>query len=162
MLPRVAALSLPAPLLDRRNASRRTFTLSFDATERPGTTPVSILDLSQTGMRISSTANLELGEYLEVALPQAGTVSAIVVRIARGDAENEYGTEFLEPISQGAVSAALLAAPPLSRPQLEQPVYPEPHVEKLGYRTRLVILGGLTVTTWLLVGAAGYMIARAI
>ncbi|OYX66641.1 MAG: hypothetical protein B7Y88_02025 [Sphingomonadales bacterium 32-64-17] len=162
MLPRVAALSLPAPFVDRRHANRRTFTLSFDAGQQLGTTAVSILDLSQTGMRIRSTANLEVGEYLEVELPEAGTVSAIVVRSARMGSENEYGTEFLQPISQGAVSAALLAAPAVPSSQQHDAPFPDPHVEKLRYRTRLLILGGLTLATWALVGAIGYAIVRMI
>ncbi|WP_191229077.1 PilZ domain-containing protein [Aurantiacibacter xanthus] len=160
MLPRVAALSLPAPFIDRRNASRRTFTLSFDAGERPGTTAVAILDLSQTGMRIRSSAKLDIGEQLDVAIPEAGTVSAIIVRSTRLDFENEYGAEFPEPISQAAISAALLAAPALPRPHAEDAAFPEPDVPKLRRRTRVAILGGLTVASWALVGAVGYAIAR--
>ncbi|MEN7537105.1 PilZ domain-containing protein [Aurantiacibacter flavus] len=162
MLPRVAALSHPTPFLDRRSASRRTFTLSFDASDGPGTTPVVILDLSQTGLRIRSSAKLAMGETFEVALPEAGTVSATIVRSARVDHETEYGAEFHVPITQAAVSAALLAAPALANPVLQDEAIPEPDVGKLSRRTRVVILGGLTVTTWLLVGAVGYFIARLI
>lgn len=160
MLPKVAALSQPALSLDRRDANRRTFKLSFDAADEPGMTPVVILDLSRTGMRIRSTAGLEIGAYLEVALPEAGTVSAKIVRKVREEFEDEYGAEFEEPITEGAVSAALLAAPAAPPPVAEDDASLAVPDEKLSYRARLGILIGLSVAAWLVVGGAIYVIAE--
>ena len=158
MLPKFAALSQPAFSLDRRGADRRGFTLSFDASEGPGTTAVVLLDLSRTGMRLRSSARLEIGEELDVVIPEAGKITARIVRKLTEGFEHEYGAEFHEPITEGAISAALLASPPLPRQASEGDI--ESHEGKFSRRTRLAILVGLTVGSWLVMGALGYAIAR--
>lgn len=120
MLPKVATLSQPAFSPDRRDAKRRAVKLGFDAADGPGKTRVLILDLSKTGMRIQSSANLDIGEQLDIVIPEAGLVSANIVRRTSGGIEDEYGAEFIEPITEAAVSAVLLAAPAFAPPIPEE------------------------------------------
>lgn len=116
MLPKIAALSDTSFSLEKRRARRRSIELGFDAVERRGKTRVLILDLSRTGMRIQTSAMLEVGESLELVIPEAGPVSVTIVRAVPDTSGNEFGCEFDEPITEAAVSAALLAAPPFSPP----------------------------------------------
>lgn len=120
MLPKVATLSNAGFSLEKRRAKRRSIKLGFDAAERRGDTRVLILDLSRTGMRIQTSATFEVGETLEIALPEAGPVSFTIVRAVRDAFGNEFGCEFDQPITEGAVSAALLAAPPFAPPVPEE------------------------------------------
>ena len=64
-------------------------------------------DVSSTGMRIECRANLAIGEEVTVGLVGAGaTVARIVWR--RG---NEYGCEFVEPLSAEAAVNAFNGSP---------------------------------------------------
>lgn len=175
MLPKVATLSLPGMSSDRRRADRRTCTLSFLAAEGADTVPVLVLDLSQTGMRLWSEAILEVGDRLDVAIPEIGQVSARIVRRKAVRGQYQYGAEFHAPITQGAISAALLAAPILADPSPDRalldrpladrllsdlPAAGEPPEAKFERRVRVVIFAGLALVSWAAVGALAYAFAN--
>lgn len=116
MLPKIATLTDAGLPFYTRRARRRSIKLGFDAIVRQGKNRVLILDLSRTGMRIQASAMLEVGGSLELVLPEAGPVSFSIARAVPGAFGNEFGCEFDEPITEGAVSAVLLAAPAFTPP----------------------------------------------
>lgn len=65
---------------------------------------VAILDISVGGFLLESSMALELGEKIEVELPEAGQVLA---RVAWNSGVF-FGCRFVESVSRGVVSAALL------------------------------------------------------
>ena len=164
MLPKVATLSLPAAPPDRRGADRRTCTLSFVAAEGAETVPVLVLDLSRTGMRLWSAAVLERGDRLDVVIPEVGQLSARIVRRKAVQGQYQYGAEFDTPITQGAISAALLAAPVLADPAPDRPLSVRPAAgdapEKFSRRVRVAIFAGLGLASWAAVGTIAYGLAH--
>ncbi|GEM_PF-2014210 len=116
MLPKVATLSDTSSGLEKRGAKRRSLKFGYDAIERRGKTRVLILDLSTTGMRLQTSASFEIGEHIDLVIPEGGPVSATIVREARAEIGKEFGAEFETPITAAAVSAVLLAAPAFTAP----------------------------------------------
>ncbi|MGD9664029.1 MAG: PilZ domain-containing protein [Novosphingobium sp.] len=107
MLLKTATISTPKPATDRRKAPRRVITFGFDIVEAGSNQRILILDLSRTGLRLQTAANLAVGETIEVEIPEAGLVEARIM----WRADDEFGAMFASPISQAAVSAVLLASP---------------------------------------------------
>jgi len=111
VLPQIASLSDHALSPEKRGEKRRAIKFGFDAAARQGAKRVLLLDLSRSGMRIQTSAHLEVGETLQVDIPEAGLVAARIVRSAPGETPPVYGAEFDEPINQASVSAVILASP---------------------------------------------------
>lgn len=65
---------------------------------------VTVHDLSETGLLLQTTAQLSLGEKIEVVLPHAGPTAASVV----WGSNDFFGCRFEKRISRASVSAALL------------------------------------------------------
>lgn len=118
MIPLRAQLSTEAQPADQRRASRRTLKLEVQSSAAHNATKAVIHNLSEAGLLIETTAELGVGEVLEVELPHAGSIST---RVARSSG-NLYGCEFVTPLSKAAVSAALLRAP-IERPELLTPLW---------------------------------------
>jgi len=78
--------------------------LRLDSTLHPVGERVIIHDLSTTGFSFQTSVDLAVGQALEVSLPEVGGTGAVVVR---RDA-SLFACAFNKPISQAAVSAALL------------------------------------------------------
>ena len=127
MLPKLAHISAPEPVTDRRAAARRVVTFGFDAAEPDGTTRLLILNLSRTGLLLQTSAELTVGESIQIEVPEAGLVDARIVRRS----EDRFGAMFDAPIPQAAVSAVLLASPaqpdPLDQAEVDAAhrAYPE-------------------------------------
>lgn len=123
MLPKVAQISSPASFFERRSTQRRIITLGFDTNETLRTTRILILNLSTTGLLLQTSADLKVGEQLEIEMPQAGLVNAKITRRT----DDHFGAVFDAPITQVAVSAVLLASParpiPLARENIGE-AYP--------------------------------------
>ena len=107
-----AQIRIDAPIVDERSAARRTLRLEVSTSSSQDATEALIHNLSETGLLLETSAELEVGEALQVELPQAGTTTAIVVW-ARG---SFAGCEFAKRVSKAAVSAALLRAPVQAAP----------------------------------------------
>ncbi|MEL1249640.1 PilZ domain-containing protein [Aurantiacibacter gilvus] len=88
----------------------------LDEIEQRRTTRVLIIDLSTTGMRIQTSASFQIGENIELVLPEAGPITATIVREAYSDFGYEFGVAFDEPIGAAVVSAVQLAAPAFAPP----------------------------------------------
>jgi hypothetical protein len=137
-----------AAALEQRSAKRRHLSLqvagSIEAQENFNAT---VRDLSQTGFLMDSSVGLSMGEVIYVDLPRRGPVSA---QVAWTDG-HRAGCRFLEPISPGNVSAALLGSLPESRrvsaaAPAVQPA-PNPPAE-LSRGQKLAIIVGLAILAW--------------
>ena len=83
---------------------------------------VLIHNLSRTGLLLEASANLNTGDIIEVHLPRMGATNATVVRC-----DGPWcGCQFEHPISQAAVSAALLRSEPVSPKKAE---WRRPHLK---------------------------------
>lgn len=96
-------------LVDERGSVRCTVGLGVKVPSVSDQARVLVHDLSETGLRLETTSVLTLGEFLVVELPFVAVVEA---RIVRKDV-NIYGCQFLTPVSEATVKAALLRSRPL-------------------------------------------------
>lgn len=115
MLPKIAQISSPGVSAERRSADRRVITFGFDTYDTQSEARIVILNLSRTGLLLQTAAQLEVGERLQIEIPQAGMVDAKIVRRS-GD---QFAAMFDSPITQAALSAVLLASP-ATPPSLDQ------------------------------------------
>jgi hypothetical protein len=90
-----------------RASARRTLRLRVPTLLPTNATEAVIHNLSERGLLVETTSTLDLGDALEVELPEAGDTAAHVVWV-RG---NFAGCEFVSPLPKAAVSAALLRSP---------------------------------------------------
>jgi hypothetical protein len=102
-----AVLDAKALGASRRTVARRKLRFAARGSADSGVTNVLILDISTTGLLLESDAALANGEAIELDLPEAAGIRA-VVKWTSGDL---FGCQFKKPISKAAVSAALLRAP---------------------------------------------------
>jgi PilZ domain len=93
---------------ERRTKKRRKLRLEAEGSASTAETKVTVHDLSEDGLLVESPIPLSQGEILEVDIPGAGIVQAEVAWSSSG---RFFGCRFKEPISTGAVSAALLRSP---------------------------------------------------
>lgn len=89
---------------ERRRKTRRTLRLMPDVALPDSDTAVVMLDLSEAGMLLNTEAEFEVGEVLQVDLPDFGIAEARVV----WKRKPLHGCEFLSPITKAAISAMLL------------------------------------------------------
>jgi hypothetical protein len=135
---------------ERRRSDRRVLKLRVPGARSSQVGAVVLIhDLSHSGLLIETSADVAIGENLEIELPEAGLCSAKVV----WNSGRYFGCEFKSPISRGALSAALL----------KNPIDPEPgdppdfsgyqgsddvYVDKLPLRARFLIIVGLAIASW--------------
>ena len=93
---------------ERRTKQRRRLRLEAEGSASTAETKVTVHDLSEDGLLVESPIPLSQGEILEVDIPGAGIVQA---EVAWSSSRRFFGCRFKEPISTGAVSAALLSSP---------------------------------------------------
>lgn len=108
MVALLAEISVDPSTTDEREAKRRKLRLVAEVAYSQDSARVLILNMSKTGMMIETAAVLAVGESFEVDLPEAGTVIARVI----WHREQQFGCAFDSPLSQGALSGALLQSPP--------------------------------------------------
>jgi len=107
MVPLLAELRTDARTGDERGAARRTLRLEVQTSTAEDTAKTRIHNLSEKGLLIETTADLAVGETIQVDLPNTGVTAAIVIW-TNG---SFFGCEFKLPVSKAAVSAALLQSP---------------------------------------------------
>ncbi len=90
-----------------RSAHRRKLRLQAQGLAAFGSTDVLILDVSTTGLLLETAGELGKGDIIELDMPEALGVRAVV----KWSSGQLVGCEFKEPISIAAVSAVLLRAP---------------------------------------------------
>ena len=148
---------------DFRGKTRRTLRLQVDAAvQANGQTEAIIHNLSESGLLIETAADLAIGESVHVAIPGIGFRSAKVT----WKNERFFGCKFEKEIPRAAISAVVLKAPfdvtasvphegPRALDQLEGS-------EKLPFQTRIWIIVGLALVSWVLVGAAASIVLSVI
>lgn len=113
MSPVRAVIRPNAQILDARSAARRTLCLQVSAHASSDVTAALIHNLSETGLLLETSADLQVGEMLQVDLPHAGATTALVI----WNRDRFVGCEFASPVSRAAMSAALLRNPVFPGPQ---------------------------------------------
>ena len=103
----LAHIADPVETTDRRRMQRRTLRLDVAARSAEAESAVIIRNLSRTGLLIETDAAFSIGETFLLVLPELGAAPA---RIVRSDGRL-FGCEFLAPVPESAISAALLKAP---------------------------------------------------
>jgi len=104
---------------ETRRQPRRTLRLVTDTVSAGVGNSAIIYNLSPGGMLVDCQLELGAGDFITLRLPEAGTVTAKVVWRYGSIA----GCEFLQPISQAAMSACILRA---------EPEIPGPHLYQKG------------------------------
>ena len=104
----IAKFAKARPRSEQRNAIRRKLSLTLQTFRSRSPGSVIVLDLSRAGMMIHSLTELAVDDIFQFDLPEADATEAIVV----WKRQTLYGCEFRSPISQAAVSAAMLRASP--------------------------------------------------
>lgn len=103
MLPQVVFLE-EAREVERRSDRRRSLNLQVHASA--SSARVELHDLSRTGARLKTAAELRIGEILALTLPEGSADLRIVWQ--KGDL---FGAEFLTPVPLAWVSASVLKSP---------------------------------------------------
>lgn len=108
MVALLAEISVDPSTTDEREAKRRKLRLVAEVSYSQDNARVVILNMSKSGMMIETAAALAVDESFEVDLPEAGTAIARIIW-QRGQ---QFGCAFDSPLSQGALSGALLRSSP--------------------------------------------------
>lgn len=108
MVPLVAELRMEPVMLDGRLTPRRTCRLRVSTPSLTKEANALILNISENGLLIETTVEMQIGETLYMDLPEAGLTRAVVI----WNRQNCFGCEFVEWISKSAVSAAILRSSP--------------------------------------------------
>ena len=115
---------------ERREDARRVLRLEAEGMTAGGErAEVLVHNISEGGLLIETGAALEVGEEIDIDLPQAGTTRAV----ARWQSARLFGCEFAAAISPAALSAAQLRAIPVER----EPLSPAHAVPDAGFAARL-------------------------
>ncbi|MFC4294442.1 helix-turn-helix domain-containing protein [Novosphingobium tardum] len=102
-----------------KRAARRKLRLETRGARATGdVADVAIHNISSTGLLLETTAELEVGETIELDLPHGGSNPARVIWASGA----LYGCQFEVPVSTGALSAAELRS--VALPRLEIPTEP--------------------------------------
>ncbi|MEH3047523.1 PilZ domain-containing protein [Sphingomonas adhaesiva] len=137
---------------DARGAERRQ--VELDGTLRgPAHTPHDVLvsELSANGFRVPVTGALSVGARITLGLNGVGARAARIVRRA---GEDQYGCEFVSPLTPGELAAALNAEPaelirfPQTAMVVPADALPEPDVGRFPGPVRLAILMGGGLIAW--------------
>ncbi|WP_282945868.1 MULTISPECIES: helix-turn-helix domain-containing protein [unclassified Sphingopyxis] len=130
----------PAADADSRSAARRKLSLLARGAHHDGTEiEVLIHNISGTGLLFESDIELEAGDRIEIELPHAGDISAVVIW-ASG---RLFGCQFEGPVSPATLSAVELKSVVPPEPEVEES-QPSPADEAFGARLqRFRIMAGL-------------------
>lgn len=147
------AAALKTDLLadEERSSHRHQLWLSARVSANGHADQVLIHNLSTTGLLFETGLALELGDEIEVELPEAGTTAAEVV----WSSGSYYGCEFASPIMAAAVSASRLRSPvpqPATPQQAEVSEVPVAirvtNPNELSPLQKIGIIAGLATAFW--------------
>jgi hypothetical protein len=130
---------------ERRVALRRTLQLTVRGETPTGdSAQVLIHDISVTGLLLETSADLLIGETIEVDVPEGGPTTAIVM----WNSGRFFGCQFHGRISPAAVSAAVLRSPFETIPQDLSEPGARTNEKQLSPAAKAWILLGLIIATW--------------
>jgi hypothetical protein len=133
---------------ERRVALRRTLQLTVRGETPTGdSAQVLVHDISVTGLLLETSADLLIGETIEVDVPEGGPTSAIVM----WNSGRFFGCQFHGRISPAAVSAAVLRSPFEMTSDNLGSANAESTEKQLSPTAKAWILVGLVVATWALI-----------
>lgn len=96
---------------DLRGGARRRVLVNVNLAIDASSARVLVHDLSTTGLRMQTETALSIGDVVSIEFPDIPPIDAHIVHGAHGI----YGCEFVTPISQAVLSAAVLKSPIVSR-----------------------------------------------
>jgi len=145
-------MSITATLInDDRSAER--FTVELDATIRNvAARPYDVVidDLSATGFRMTGGPAMKVGDIISIGFSGIGIQAARLTRIH----ENNYGCEFLLPLTSADLYTARHSAPlePITFPSLLDQASlanaPEPYVKPYSPQTKLTLAIAIPIALW--------------
>ena len=149
-------------LSSRRKVARRKLRLEAQASGVSANSEVVILDLSTTGLLLETSDALAIGETIDFDLQEASPARAVV----KWSSGPFFGCQFKEPISSGAVSAALLRAPPVKLTNLAafEPEFVDGEEEEvrpsgeLSFQAKMRWVAAFSLLSWAAIGAAIWLI----
>jgi hypothetical protein len=140
-----------------RFSHRHRLALGAQALTNGNAARVDIYNLSSSGLLIASDLPFEVGEEIEVELPEAGTTRARVV----WRSDEFHGCEFISPVSAAAVSAARLRSPApqlAAAPTVADTADDLPATlvdsDELAPGVKVAIIVGLALACWAVLGLA--------
>lgn len=152
---------------DSRGHSRRKLLLEVNAqASGPNWGPATVHDVSESGLLIELGSGLAVGDVIEVELSQESVKLAKVVWTSGQIA----GCKFVEELTSGSVSAALLRSAPAAsgfgtaarqdhlQPDLMAIPTSPGAPDRLSGRARILTVFGLTSLMWALIIAAAFLI----
>lgn len=120
-----------APDTDKRHTVRRKLSLLASGIRHDGTgIDVQIHNISGTGLLLESDVRLAAGDKIEIELPHAGDITAVVIW-ASG---RLFGCQFEGPVSPATLSAVELKSAVDSAPDVEEGYAPSAIDEAFGVR----------------------------
>jgi hypothetical protein len=122
---------------DGRGAVRRTLRLGVQAQSGGEVAMALILNLSESGLLLETVVKLEVGDRLQIDIPEA---SSSVARVVWTEGFLS-GCEFVNPVPTGAVSAAQLKSPP-TNPGRKPPV-PDYSREEASFEWTIVMISAV-------------------
>lgn len=149
---------------EQRGNRRHSLRLEAQAIAGPEVTGVLVHNISETGLSLETTAELKMGDLIEVDLPEAPGTTARVVW-ASG---TFYGCKFEEKLHRPAVSAARLRAhhEQVEAIDVQSPMsgllaayghdaHEAAHSDELSPRTKFLVIVGSSLFLWsVILGAA--------
>lgn len=143
-----------------RLVPRRKLSLSTEARpSRDGAVQAIIRDMSETGLLIEADLRLDIGDRLELELPERGPVEAQVM----WSSGRHFGCQFATPLARAAVSAAVLRSSPRSsdkRPH--NPTGIRVPSAEFAPAAKVAIIGLASLVSWTVVLAVTAAITRII
>lgn len=116
-----------APGVEKRVDARRKLSLLASGLRHDGTgLEVQIHNISGTGLLLESDVKLATGDRIEIELPHAGDITAVVIW-AKG---RLFGCQFEGPVSPATLSAVELKGTIGPTPELTNAVAPAPGVNE--------------------------------
>ncbi|ALJ14391.1 helix-turn-helix domain-containing protein [Sphingopyxis macrogoltabida] len=138
----ISGYFLPSPQnTDKRQDTRRKLSLLAHGVQHDGTgIAVQIHNISGTGLLFESDIELASGDRIEIALPHAGDISAVVIW-ASG---RLFGCQFEGPVSPATLSAVELKSAPAPAPVFDEETAAPAMDDSFGLRLqRLRTMAGL-------------------
>ncbi len=138
-------------------APRRPATLPVKTIGRGECSELVVLDMSTTGLMVSTAASLELGEEVEIQFPDLCSEKLSVVW---GD-DDRYGLKFLTPVTSAMVASVLLRSPHarITRNGAEVLDPADGLVTKLPVAVRAWSIIGASAVLWSLIGIAALAVS---
>lgn len=149
--------------IDQRRHRRHTLLLEVETHGSETASSKAIVhDISDTGLLIETQSILSIGEMIEVKLPHSAVMEAEIIWAGN----HVYGCKFTQELSPAAISAARLgghftltdglAVNAVMGEAKDAIAAPDASTERLSLGRKLWFILGLSLSLWIILGAAAY------